>query len=199
MLSDVLLPFLSPVSSGALLLGQMMIWGEVFHGREEFTIELAHKKTSYAFGTVLTRGILCNWLVCMAIWQANAAQDIGGKVLAIFLPISAFVSMGFEHCIANMYMIPLSMRLGSGITVGEFVVHNLIPSTIGNLLGGAFFVATGYGLSFGAWEKSLVQFYTSLGVKVARSFPKLFHKADDGHSMLPTATKPKLAGGMIKG
>lgn len=59
-----------------------MLWGDVFAHREAFTIELALKKTSHSFGATLVKGILCNWLVCMAVWQANAAQDVAGKVRA---------------------------------------------------------------------------------------------------------------------
>jgi hypothetical protein len=179
------------------------------------------------------RGILCNWLVCLAVWQANAAQDIISKAVAVWLPISAFVAMGFEHCIANMvsrapsssphahasptwsggrcmrcggcsslhrfqhdlqlwrrrpcssaqaaqscptaaclgdgglqaacaaalcarvggaipcrcarpqFAIPLSMKLGSGITTATFITANLIPVTLGNLVGGALPTARG--------------------------------------------------------
>lgn len=129
--------------------------GDVFLHREAFTIELALKKTSYSFGATLTKGILCNMLVCMAVWQGNAAQDICGKLLGIWFPISAFVTSGYEHCIANMFVIPLAMRLGAPISVHTFLVKNLIPATIGNLIGGGIFVAMAFGLSFGAWEKSI--------------------------------------------
>jgi formate/nitrite transporter FocA (FNT family) len=81
------------VFAGSLLLVQFMVAGHVFVHREAFTIELALKKTSYSFGATLTKGILCNWLVCMAVWQGNAAQDITGKLLGIWFPISAFVTM----------------------------------------------------------------------------------------------------------
>lgn len=148
---------------GALLLAQFMMWAEVFHYSSEslgastitptFVITLAHKKTSMEFGVALCKGILCNWLVCLAVWQANAAQDITGKFVGIWLPISAFVAMGLEHCIANQFVIPLSMMLGSGISVGTFITKNLIPVTIGNIIGGAFFVATSYGLTYGKWER----------------------------------------------
>ncbi|WIA22109.1 hypothetical protein OEZ85_004451 [Tetradesmus obliquus] len=141
--------------AGALLLVQFMVAGHVFYHREEFTIELALKKTSYSFGATMTKGILCNWMVCMAVWQGNAAQDITGKLLGIWFPISAFVTMGFEHCVANMFVIPLAMKLGAPISVGTFIVKNLIPSTIGNLIGGAVFVASMYGLAYGDWETAV--------------------------------------------
>jgi len=80
--------------TGCLFLVQLMVSGDVFLHREAFTIELALKKTSYSFGATLTKGILCNWLVCMAVWQGNAAQDICGKLLGIWFPISAFVTSG---------------------------------------------------------------------------------------------------------
>lgn len=137
---------------GALLLMQMFYAGEVFHGREDFTISLAHAKTSHPFGVTVIRGILCNWLVCLAVWQANAAKDIFGKFIGVWLPISGFVAMGFEHCIANMFMIPLSMKLGSGISVSTFIARNLVPATIGNIVGGGFFVATFYAVALGAWD-----------------------------------------------
>eukprot|EP00878_Enallax_costatus_P042132 GHUV01049174.1.p1 GENE.GHUV01049174.1~~GHUV01049174.1.p1 ORF type:complete len:143 (-),score=7.99 GHUV01049174.1:125-553(-) len=96
---------------GSLLLSQFMVWGDVFRHREEFTIELALKKCSYSFGATLTKGILCNWLVCMAVWQGNAAQDVTGKLLGIWFPISAFVTMGFEHCIANQFLRKCGLQL----------------------------------------------------------------------------------------
>jgi hypothetical protein len=98
-------------------------------------------------------GILCNWLVCLAVFLANAAQDISGKAVAIFLPVSAFVAMGFEHCIANQYVLPLALRLGSPITVSDIVTKNLLPATIGNIIGGAFFVATLYAACYGSIER----------------------------------------------
>lgn len=137
---------------GALIVMGLFVSGEVFEGRSGFTIKLAHGKTSHPFGVTVVKGILCNWLVCLAVWQANAAKDIWGKFIGIWLPISAFVAMGFEHCIANMYVIPLSMKLGSGITAGKFIARNLVPSTIGNIIGGAFFVGTFYAAAYGSWD-----------------------------------------------
>jgi formate/nitrite transporter FocA (FNT family) len=137
--------------AGCLLLIGLMLGGDVFLHREAFTIELALKKTSYSFGATLTKGILCNWLVCMAVWQGNAAQDITGKLLGIWFPISAFVTMGFEHCIANMFVIPLGIMLGAPLSVSDLLTKNLIPVTIGNVIGGAVFVSTAYGLAYGSW------------------------------------------------
>lgn len=150
----ILLSYLTNLC-GALLMLQLMVWGEVFHHREGFTVELSVKKTSYDFWPTLVRGILCNWLVCLAVWQGNAAKDVTGLVVGVFLPNSAFVAMGFEHCIANMYAIPLAMKLGSGFSVSYFLRRNLLPVTIGNVIGGCIFVGMAYGLVFGRWEKEI--------------------------------------------
>ncbi len=109
----------------------------------------------------MTRGMLCNWLVCIAVWQANAATTLGGKAIGVWLPISAFVSMGLEHCVANMFMIPCGMSLGANVTTYEFLVNNLIPVTIGNTIAGATFVGTAYSLAYG-----------SLGKRASKAFAK---------------------------
>lgn len=123
-------------------------------------IKIAAAKVNLTFGEALSRGILCNWLVCLAVWMALTSRDIAGKIFAIFFPIMAFVAMGFEHSIANMYFVPLGIflkgmiivdpkvldlaSLTSNLTWGNFFVKNLLPVTIGNIIGGAFFVGLVY-------------------------------------------------------
>jgi formate/nitrite transporter len=105
---------------------------------------IAHSKAmELSFWQIFIRGILCNWLVCLAVWLALAAHDVPGKILGIFFPIMAFVASGFEHSIANMYFIPMGMALDAGITFGG-LINNLVASTLGNIVGGAGFVATLY-------------------------------------------------------
>ena len=87
----------------------------------------------------------CNWLVCLAVWLANASDDIIGKIVGIWFPIMAFVCIGFEHSVANMFFIPLGMFLGAkGVTWSTIIINNLVPVTIGNIIGGAVFVACIY-------------------------------------------------------
>jgi formate transporter len=94
------------------------------------------------------RGILCNALVCLAVWLTFASHNVIGKIAAIILPIAAFVALGFEHSVANMYLIPLGMLLGAdGVTIGGFI-GNLIPVTLGNIVGGSIFVALVYWLIY---------------------------------------------------
>ncbi len=92
----------------------------------------------------LIRGIGCNWLVCLAVYMAVASDDIIGKIVGIWVPIMAFVTLGFEHSVANMFFIPLGMFLGAKISVVQLLWNNLIPVTIGNIIGGALFVACAY-------------------------------------------------------
>jgi hypothetical protein len=116
----------------------------------------------------------------MAVWQGNAAQDIASKLLGIWFPISAFVTMGFEHSIANMFVIPLGMMLGADITASEFIVKNLIPATIGNLIGGGFFVATFFGMSYGNWEKVIMSHVNSIWARCAPKVLVPHHTGDAG-------------------
>mmetsp|Transcript_19000 Transcript_19000/g.60325 ORF Transcript_19000/g.60325 Transcript_19000/m.60325 type:complete len:375 (+) Transcript_19000:87-1211(+) len=101
---------------------------------------IALMKVGLPFGTAVAKGILCNWLVCLAVWGALASPSISGKILAIFWPIAAFITLGFEHCVANMFLIPQGMLAGADISVRQFVCNNLIPVTLGNVIGAAVFV-----------------------------------------------------------
>lgn len=90
------------------------------------------------------RGILCNALVCLAVWMCFAARTVMGKVLVIVFPISAFVALGFEHSIANMYLIPIGVLQGPGAFPVVGFLGNLIAVTAGNIIGGGVFVALVY-------------------------------------------------------
>ena len=108
-------------------------------------IAVSEGKVKLDFLTAMIRGIGCNWLVCLAVWLANASDDIIGKIVGIWFPIMAFVCIGFEHSVANMFFIPLGMFLGAeGVNWATIIVNNLIPVTIGNIIGGAIFVACIY-------------------------------------------------------
>ena len=110
---------------------------------------IAIGKTSHTFLVTFIKGIGANWLVCLAIWQGMSAKDTVGKIFAIWLPVMAFVAIGFEHSIANMYFIPLAIFEGADITWTTFIFKNLIPATLGNIVGGALFVGLPYGYLFG--------------------------------------------------
>ncbi len=104
--------------------------------------QVAAAKTGLTFSAAFWRGVGCNWLVCLAVWMACSAEDVAGKVLSIWFPIMAFVGLGFEHSVANMFFIPAGMFYGADVTIARFLVRNLLPVTLGNIVGGAFFVGT---------------------------------------------------------
>jgi formate/nitrite transporter len=106
---------------------------------------IAHKKAVDETETqILLRGLGCNWLVCLGVWMALAADDIAGKVLAIFFPIMAFVAMGFDHVVANMFFIPAAIWAGVPDITWWDAVHNWIFAFLGNLAGAVIFVAGAY-------------------------------------------------------
>jgi formate transporter len=117
------------------------------------TLKIAALKCSLSLQEAFFRGVLCNVLVCMAVWMAMAGRSVADKVLAIVLPISAFVAAGFEHSIANMYFIPLAMLLktsaqalppGTDAITWAGFAGNLVPVIAGNLVGGSVLVALVY-------------------------------------------------------
>lgn len=105
---------------------------------------IALGKTGNPFYKTFLKGIGANWLVCLSLWMGMSAQHTSGKILGIWWPVMAFVTMGFEHSIANMFFIPLAIFEGADISWTTFIVKNLIPATLGNIVGGAFFVGTLY-------------------------------------------------------
>ena len=103
-------------------------------------IHLAEAKTSYPWHIIFLKGIGANWLVCLAIWLGLASRTPTGKMLGIWFPVMCFVAIGFEHSIANMFFIPLGMLQGADISLATFICGNLIPATLGNIVGGVLFV-----------------------------------------------------------
>lgn len=125
----------------------------------EQALAIATAKTDLEFGRAILLGALCNALVCLAVWLTYSARSTADKILAIVPPIAAFVAAGFEHSVANMYFIPAGLLLKedsgwlagleqapdlSGLTWGAFLLDNLVPVTIGNVIGGTIMVGAVY-------------------------------------------------------
>ncbi|WP_462413539.1 formate/nitrite transporter family protein [Neobacillus sp. Marseille-QA0830] len=102
------------------------------------TVAMAQAKLDSAFWPSLVSGIGCNWLVGLAVWLSYGAEDVGGKILAIWFPIMGFVAIGFQHVVANMFVIPAAIFAGYFSWGGYFV--NFVPVFLGNAIGGALFV-----------------------------------------------------------
>ncbi len=110
-------------------------------------VRLAQAKAELPPVEAFFRGVLCNVLVCMAVWMVMAGRSVLDKVVAVVFPITAFVAAGFEHSIANMYLMPLAMLLGAPIGMAD-IARNLVPVIAGNLVGGSVLVALVYYLIY---------------------------------------------------
>ncbi len=149
---------------GGVLVAFMVYYTGAFNTGEGMlgavTVKIAAGKVNMTFGAALVSGIMCNWLVCMAVWLSSGAQTTVGKIFSIFFPIWLFVTAGFEHSVANMFFIPAGILAGgnevfavlsgmssdalSNLTWTGMMINNLLPVTIGNIIGGAICVASGY-------------------------------------------------------
>lgn len=153
--------FVGSILTAALMfLSEQYSFGGGAIGLNALTI--ANAKTGLDFVPALLLGVFCNALVCLAVWLCMSARTTTDKILAIVFPISAFVAAGFEHSIANMYFIPIGLFIKAGapaefwaligkttadfanLTWGNFLLANLLPVTIGNVLGGVFMVGLVY-------------------------------------------------------
>jgi formate/nitrite transporter len=128
-------------------------------GTAKYAVSVANGKVQLSFGVAFVRGILCNWLVCLAIYLSLTSSDGVSKAVLLWPPITAFVALGFEHSVANMSFIPLGIFIGNSDSYAQlvlngaaplvaswsgFFINNLIPVTLGNFVGGAFFVGILY-------------------------------------------------------
>jgi formate/nitrite transporter len=149
---------------GSLFIAYMMYESGLFSSGADVlgavTIKIAAYKVNLTFTQGFFLGIMCNWLVCLAVWLSYGADTMAGKILAIFFPIWLFITSGFEHSVANMYYIPagimaktnasfvelshVSAEALSALNWSGFFINNLIPVTLGNIVGGGIFVGIAY-------------------------------------------------------
>ena len=129
---------------GSLLIAALAVYGGAFGAWYEPLVATAVSKVSLSFGEAVMRGVLCNILVCAAVWMGMAAKDAGGKVLCLYFPVMVFVLCGYEHSVANMFFLPAGLFAAGryavaaeGLTWGAMFLKNLLPVTVGNILGGA--------------------------------------------------------------
>lgn len=145
---------------GSIILAALIYFSGCSHNSHEalgvLGLTTAYSKASLPLVEAFTRGILCNWLVCLAIWMASSSRHVIGKIFAIFFPIMTFVASGYEHSIANMYFLTNGLFLkhtpavvaASGLTADQLshftwqtcLFNNLIPVTLGNIVGAMVFV-----------------------------------------------------------
>jgi len=151
---------------GAMFLLWLMYSSNLWlgHGGEvgANAVALAYKKTHLSFWEAFVRGIGCNWLVCLAVVIVASARDVASKILGAWFPVMAFIASGFEHCVANMFIIPAGITAShnpeiaqavmahhptwdlSTLNTSSFIFGNLIPVTLGNIFSGAILVGAIY-------------------------------------------------------
>ncbi|MBB6631610.1 formate/nitrite transporter family protein [Clostridium algidicarnis] len=153
--------------AGAIIVSLLLFYGgslDVNHGAlGAYSIKVAYTKSSLPFIKSFLSGILCNILVCLSVWMSFAGKDIISKIFAIFFPIMAFVVSGFEHSVANMYYFSIGLLAKTNLefvtTLGisesqlqslnlKNIISNLVPVTLGNIVGGAIFVGAALYLAF---------------------------------------------------
>ena len=162
---------------GSILLAFLVYWAGCAHNCNDslgaLAINTAYSKVNLGFFEAFTRGILCNWLVCLAVWMATSSRRVIVKIFAIFFPIMTFVASGYEHSVANMFFIPNgiltksipSIAAASNLTTAQlaalnwktFIVHNLIPVTLGNIIGALVFVVLLFWMAYLKDEKNIEQ------------------------------------------
>ncbi|MCK4257888.1 MAG: formate/nitrite transporter family protein [Halanaerobiales bacterium] len=144
---------------GAIFVVYIMYKTNLWEGNNHLVgasmLKIANGKVNLTFSEAFFRGIMCNWLVCLAVWAMTAAKDIAGKVSVCYFIIMAFVVSGFEHVVANMYFIPMGLFIKGNSLVVEtaglegalsslngmnMLVKNFVPVALGNIVGGAIFV-----------------------------------------------------------
>ena len=145
---------------GAVAVAAMATYGGTFalfdKAAAASIVSIGQAKVGLTFLQAFLKGLLCNFLVCIAVWMAFAAENVSGKIMAVFFPIMMFVLCGYEHSIANMYFIPAAiftadlygMEAGA-LSWGSFFLKNLLPVTLGNLVGGGVCVAGSYRFIYG--------------------------------------------------
>lgn len=150
---------------GAALIAFLCYYGGQFSAGDSMlgalTVKVAAGKVTMPFMKAFVMGIMCNWLVSLAVWMSFGADSAGSKIAAMFFPIWVFVTCGFEHCIANMYYIPAGIFAKadfgalSGVAAESLdalnwmgLINNLIPVTLGNIVGAGVFVALAYWISY---------------------------------------------------
>jgi len=147
------------ISAGDVARNWLLVWLGNFAGALVFTYFMVHltgltavppyseairtiaeAKVSAPWGVIFLKGIGANWCVCLAVWLALSGRRLGEKLLACEIPVMAFVVLGYEHCVANMFFIPAGMMEGAAVGISDLLLHNLLPSTLGNIFGGAILV-----------------------------------------------------------
>jgi formate transporter len=139
-----------------------LVWASLFgyasgalDSHRDYVIAVAMKKVSATWIQIFIKAIGANFLVCLGVWQATCAEEAAGKILALWFPVAGFVLMGFDHVIANQFLISIGMMFGADISISRFLFHALLPATLGNVFGGGICIGAVYWYLFDAMDGSM--------------------------------------------
>lgn len=140
---------------GALFFAYIIVYlGNLFSYEmvQAYAIKTAWAKVHLSWGEAFVRGIGANWLVCLGLWMGYSSKNMFGRLVGVWLPVMMFVILGMEHSVANMFYIPMGMILGADFSVTDMFFSNLIPVTLGNIVGGGVFLGVLYGYLYAKKE-----------------------------------------------
>jgi formate/nitrite transporter len=144
--------------AGCSIIACMYYLAGTFNGQDGYLSYMVEHKVQETWVQVFFRGIFANFLVCITTWMTNAALDFTGKVFAIWLPISVLAMLGYEHSIANMFYFIMALLQGIHLTAEQIFWRNLIPATLGNIIGGGLCFATVYSFAYGKADLKLLKY-----------------------------------------
>ena len=153
--------------------------------QRDFAITVALKKVSATWIQIFIKAIGANFLVCLGVWQATCAEEASGKILAIWFPVAGFVIMGFDHVIANQFLIPMGMMFGADVSVSHLLIHALLPATLGNIVGGGICIGAVYWYVFDSMGNSI---YLLSRIRL-HTTAKYLHAFDKEHGIAAPETE----------
>lgn len=148
-----IMSFLGNFVGCAIMACMSLFTGMLVDGVRELAIAQALLKCSGAFGPTVVKAIMANWLITMAVWLAWSARDLTSKMVGIWFPISMQLALGFEHSVANMFMLSAGKLAGAPISLSTMLLKSLIPVTIGNIFAGVVIYGLGFSFAFGRLGK----------------------------------------------
>ncbi|PTB42452.1 uncharacterized protein TrAFT101_008455 [Trichoderma asperellum] len=151
LLQNLVLSYVMNLAGCLFVAGFLCWWTDTLNTNalQSFAVTQAEARVNAQWSANFLRGVGCNWLVGLAIFLSISAQDKVSKIYAIWIPIWTFVALGYQHCIANFFLVPVGMFYGTNFGVGKFIYQSVIPVTLGDIVGGAvldgFFIWLLYG------------------------------------------------------
>jgi formate/nitrite transporter len=158
MARNLIVSYVMNIAGCLFYAGILFYWAGVLtsDAQIKYASTQAESRVNVNWGYNVSRGIMCNWLVGLAFFFATQGRDNLSKIFGIWITITCFVAMGYQHCIANFFLVPIGMFYGTSFGVGKFIWASVIPVTIGNIIGGSFFGSFAMWTVYGRHEASVL-------------------------------------------